>query len=106
MSEGVGACILSWGRHRAATGDAAEVQDFLESEEIGAELYSISVNNRCDFPTNSQVSKEVLLPFFKKKYSEHLLNGIFHGEKDGSWMLGGQAKVQNHAVQRGWPIRF
>lgn len=95
MSEGVGACILSWGEHRAAIGDAAEVEDFLE--RIGAKLDKNSLNNGCEFPTSSQVLGEVLLPFFKKKYSEHLLIGIFHGDKDGSWMLGGQAKVQNHA---------
>ena len=104
MSEGVGAFILSWGEHRAANGDAAEVQDFLE--KIGAKLDKNSLNNGCDFPTSSQVAQKVLLPFFKKKYSEHLVIGIFHGENDGSWMLGGQANVQNHAVLRGWPIRF
>ena len=104
MSEGVGACILSCGKHRAALGDAAEVEYFLE--KIGAELEIYSLNNGCGFPESSQVLGEVLLPFFKKKYSEHLLIGICHGEEDGSWMLGGQANVQNHAVQRGWPSGF
>ena len=88
MSEAVGACILSGGNQVGAIGDAAEVEYFLE--KIDAELYSNSLNNGCDFPTSSQVSQKVLLPFFMEKFSEHLLFGIFHSEEDGSWILEGR----------------
>ena len=94
MSEAVGVCIVSCGELYAAA-DTARFELCLKV--IGAKLDTNSLNNGCDFPTSSQVSQKVLLPFFKKKYSVHLLIGIFHGDNDGLWMLGGQA-VENHAV--------
>ena len=87
-------CIVSRGELYAAA-DTARFELCLK--EIGAKLDTNSLNNGCDFPKGSQILEEVLLPFFKKKCSEHLVIGIFHGDNDGSWMLGGQA-VQNHAV--------
>ena len=61
--------------------------------QIRADIHSNCLTNgpnAFSFPESSQVLKEVLLPFFVKKYSEHVLIGSFHGEEDGSWILAGQ----------------
>lgn len=84
MSEAVGACILSSGKHGGAISDAAELEDFFEKK--GVELSPICMSN---IATASEVLDKVLFPFFQQKYSEHLLIGIFHGEEDGSWILAG-----------------
>ncbi len=91
MSEGVGACILSWGELCCPVRDASDLVYFLV--QIGADLHSISLTNGKNafgFPESSQLLEAVLLPFFEEQYSEHLLIGIFHGEEDGSWILAGQ----------------
>ena len=100
MSEGVGACILSWGELCCTVTDVSKLDYFLR--QIRADLHSNCLTNGPNafgFPESSQVLEEVLLPFFKKKYSEHLLIGIFHGEVDGSWILAGRQ------CSKSWPYR-
>jgi len=99
MSEAVGVCIVSCGELYAAA-DTARFELCLKV--IGAKLDTNSLNNGCDFPTSSQVSQKVLLPFFKKKYSVHLLIGIFHGDNDGLWMLGGNTQLGYPDIARVW----
>ena len=74
MSEGVGACILSWGELCCTVRDVSNLDYFLG--QIRADIHSNCLTNgpnAFSFPQSSQVLKEVLLPFFEKKYSEHLL---------------------------------
>ena len=91
MSEGVGACILSWGELCCTVRDVSNLDYFLG--QIRADIHSNCLTNgpnAFSFSQSSQVLKEVLLPFFEKKYSEHLLFCTFHGEEDGSCILAGQ----------------